>query len=188
MNPKKETKRLRWNKTFLGVRQQHTYWLYKVIDDILLENPQIEKFVEIGTGWGALSVVLGLHSILRGTSLLTIDVKNRHETITPIFEKLGIDWQEANCFDERTVKYIDAYIEGKSCFFFCDGDDKPREFNSFVRRLPAGSIICGHDYSDEIREGDISRTVEELELEPIHEEDWVGGTDDIRTCFFLKRK
>ena len=53
----------RWYKTFLGQHQQHTYWLYKVIDDIITDNPQLRRFVEIGTGAGALSVVLGLHAI-----------------------------------------------------------------------------------------------------------------------------
>jgi hypothetical protein len=32
---------------FLGAKPQHTYWLYKVIDDVLRRNPQVEKFVEL---------------------------------------------------------------------------------------------------------------------------------------------
>jgi hypothetical protein len=180
----------RWHKTFLGARQQHTYWLYKVIDDILAVNPQIERFVELGTGNGALSVILGLHSVLRGTKLLTIDKQRREgiKSLAPVFQKLKVMFINGNYLDVGTVSTIEKYIGNKPCFMFCDGakELKSNDFNFFGPRLPCKSIICAHDYPEIARPEDMSETIKKLNLIPLFEEEWVGGIDDIQTCFFLK--
>ncbi len=79
-----------WHKTFLGVRQQHNYMLYRLIDEVL-NHQHIEKFVEVGTGAGALSVVLGLHAVNRGSHLLTFDtqVRGRKPMLDRVFDATG---------------------------------------------------------------------------------------------------
>jgi hypothetical protein len=52
--------------------------------------------------------------------------------------------------------------------------------------LPSGSVIAAHDYTVEIFPEDISATVSKLSLEPLQQEDWTGGKDDIQTCFYRK--
>ena len=178
-------KKPRWHKTFLGARQQHTYWLYKVIDDILVNNPQILKFVEIGTGQGALSIVLGLHAAKRNTSLLTFDTNNRHPKVAMLFPLLNIVYHELNCFSLETKGILISHMVAPT-FFFCDGDSKPKEFSTFVPMLPPNSVVAVHDYSVEIKDSDMEDTVKEYNLEPLYKEEWVGGVDDIQTCFFLK--
>jgi len=179
-------KKPRWHNTFLGARQQHTYWLYKVIDDILVDNPQIYEFVEIGTGQGALSIVLGLHAAQRHTSLLTFDINDRHQKVTPLFTKLDILFHKLDCFTSKASHLMMHTMGGTPTFFFCDGDDKPKEFNTFVPMLPADSIIAAHDYGVEIKDADMVDTIKKYDLEPLHQEEWSGGIDDIQTCFFLK--
>ena len=172
-----------WHKTFLGVRQQHNYALYSSIDEVL-QNEPIERFVELGTGAGALSVILGLHAIQRNTHLLTFDYQTRGEKpkLDDVFKALHIEFIQANFFD--WIKYIQSYIQDKPCFLFCDGDDKAREFNTFAPILPVGSIIAAHDYGDEFK-------LDELQtkgLVPVLENRWDEDVYKLRTCFFKKEK
>lgn len=165
----------------MGVKQQHNYALYSAIDDILIDEP-IERFVEVGTGGGALSVVLGLHAVQRGTHLLTFDyqIRGMLPKLTDVFTALGVEFVKDNAFFNH--HRILSYIEDKPCFFMCDGDDKPTEFNTFVPLLPSGSIIAAHDYRDEFQ-------LKELDtngLTPLLAERWSEDVYKLRTCFFRK--
>ena len=174
----------KWHQTFLGVRQQHNYMLYQFIDAALNHEP-IERFVEIGTGAGALSIVLGLHAVNRGTRLLTFDplVRGRKPMLDRVFDALEIEFVQEDCFDnvERILKHMD----GKPCFFFCDGGNKSKEFNTFAPLLPAGSIIAVHDYeTKELRAEDIEETARGFT--PVLEKYWREKKFDIRTCFYRR--
>ena len=173
----------RYNGNFLGVRQQHSYRLHGIIDDILIENPQVTRFIEVGTGHGALSVILGLQALMRGSHLLTFDPQMREGLflLKPIFERLSIEFQLFSCFSIKSKVRMRNYIENNPCFFFCDGADKPKEFNTFSEFLPKDSIICAHDYTIEIQDKDIDNT----HLTPIHKVCWADR--DVLTCFW-KRK
>lgn len=180
-------KKPRWHNTFIGAKQQHTYWLYKVIDDILVSNPQIGRFIEIGTGQGALSIVLGLHSLARNTKLLTFDTQIRFSKSTQsIFDALSVKLIKDNCFTESSISDVIDWIGITPTFIFCDGDDKPREFNTFSQIVPRGSVIAAHDYSVEIKDSDIEEAVKCFNLRPLCKEEWIGGIDDIQTCFYYK--
>ncbi len=175
----------RWYKTFLGQRQQHTYWLYKVLDDVVTANPQLERFVEIGTGVGALSVILALHAVQRGSRLLTFDNRPElHEPLLPVFQALNVRDTGLDHWDCFGAVYL--LMDKRPTFFFCDGGDKSREFNFYAPYLASGSVIAAHDYGMECRPEDIEDTVTKLKLEPIQPEDWRGGKDDIQTCFYKK--
>jgi predicted O-methyltransferase YrrM len=178
----------RWHNTFLGIHQQHTYWLYKVIDDVLDCNPQIDRFIEIGTGNGALSVFLGLHALKRGTFLFTYDIKERKakKELDQIFKALDIVFVQADCFDHPHLGIV-GDIE-TPIFLMCDGGDKKKEFNYFAPFLPKGSIIAAHDYGVEILPEHISETVQTLELEPIIQDEWRKQPDDIQCCFYKVTK
>lgn len=172
-----------WHKTFLGVRQQHNYALYSAIDDVLLDTP-IERFVEVGTGGGALSVVLGLHAVQRGTHLLTFDyqIRGMLPKLLGVFSALGVEFIQANAFD--SLDRIIRHIGDKPCFFMCDGDEKPEEFNVFAPMLPAGSIIAAHDYGDEFQLKELNTDG----LTPLLPERWSEDVHKLRTCFFRKEE
>ena len=177
----------RWHKTFLGVRQQHCYGLYEVIDLVLLENPQICRFVETGTGGGALSVILALHAAQRGSHLLTFDKQERGHLhkVLPLFDRLGVEMHQIDSLSREAQMTIADYVGNHPCFFFIDTDDKPEEFNLFAPMLPKGSVVAVHDYDTwEIRPGQIEETVNLFKLQPLHRQAWTGGVDDIRTCFY----
>jgi hypothetical protein len=162
----------KWHKTFLGIRQQHTYWLYKVIDEILNEY-QVEGIIEIGTGRGALSIFLGLECFQREFEpLITVDIV-RPENVDRIFNLLNIRFIEKDIF---TIEFT----FDKPILLFCDGGNKAKEFNSFVPKLKSGSIIAVHDWERELSEKDIDTSL----VEPIKQEEWNQSPDNIHTSFW----
>lgn len=176
----------RWHKTFLGVEQQHTYWLYCVIDEILKENPQITKFIEIGTGNGCLSVFLALHARMRDTTLLTMDIRPRHEGVQKMFDILDVNFCELNCFTPLAEMKIGQEMAGQPTLLFCDGGNKTKEFNHFAAALPVGSVIASHDYPMETRPDLIKDTIAKLGLKPLKTDQWTTGPDNIATCFYKR--
>ena len=180
----------RWHKTFLGVRQQHCYGLYAAIDKVLLRNPKIERFVEIGTGGGALSVVLALHAVQRSSYLLTFDTQRRghRHKVDRVFDSLQVESHLLDCFSDEAREHIDWHLAGLPSFFFCDGGDRARELSEFGAILAPQSIIAVHDYPIELTNDQADKIARELALTPYLPEIWEGGIDDIKTCFFKAGK
>lgn len=176
----------RWRARFVTIPQQHTYWLYKVIDDILKENRvHITGAVEIGTGDGALSLVLGIECYRRShwKSLLTFDIERLPKCPYDLFEKIGICFVQADCFSEEAIEAIKDYVNSP-VFFFCDGGNKVKEFKTFAPMLPPHSIIAVHDWRYELCYDHIRETVEELKLQPVKKEEWCAPPDYILTSFW----
>jgi len=148
-----------WGLTFAGQKMGHNYRLYSVIDQIMKEYTDIKGIVELGTGRGALTTVLGLWGIKRDLPVLTIDRKDKHDNA--VFEALKITYIKTDLYGDLTKTYVEVFIENHSpLLFICDGGNKIKEFNYWAPRLNPGSIICAHDWNMEIDMGDIKDTVE----------------------------
>ena len=173
-----------WYTSFLGVRMQHNYGLYKTFDDVLVDNPQIERFVEIGTGGGAVSVILALHATQRDTHLLTFDTQTRgHKPkVDRIFKKLDVEFVEEDVFEN--IERIQKHIDGKPAFLFCDGGNKILEVNTFAPLLPSGSVIAAHDYGREVYPENVKDA--HVGYVPLYEERWLDTDIQIFTCFHKK--
>jgi len=192
----------RWYRDFLGIRQRHTYWLYKVIDDVLNENRQIKGIIETGTGAGALSVFLGLECYERELKpLLTYDIKEfvkgdrefnpfKEYKEPRLFKLLGIKFIVRDCFHEDSIREIEEYADGP-IFFMCDGGNKLEEFKYFARLIKKDSIIAAHDWESvaksKLTEENIAGTIKEHSLIPLHKEEWNSPPDYIKTCFWRKQ-
>lgn len=175
----------RWLKTFLGIPQGHTFWLYKVIDDILTENQEIRGIIEIGTYKGALSVFLGLECYERKLKpLLTFDIK-KYDELPKLFELLKVDFLLQDCFSIESINRIKEYLDAP-VLFICDGGNKNREFNQFASFLPKGSIIAVHDWPHEAWYAAIKNTVKQFGFVPIKIETWCAPPDYIFTSFWKK--
>ncbi len=173
-----------WYRRFLGVRQQHGYGMYIHLDGVLMDNPQITKFVEIGTGGGAFSVILALYAIQRGSHLLTYDfqIRGHKPKLDDVFLKLGIEFVMEDVFDNQD--HIQCYMDNTPTFLFCDGGNKRKEVKTFAPLLPSGSIIAIHDYGDEILPEDVKEHTKDWT--PILEELWLDKTAQLYTCFMRK--
>ena len=189
-----ERKEGRWWKTFLGIRQRHTYWLYEVIDDILNEDKQISGIIEIGTAAGALSILLGLECYERALKpLLTYDIKDWVKEKSGqfyykeprLFKLLGIRFIIRDCFSNESIAEIQEYAD-KPILLFCDGGNKKREFNELTPLLPVGSIVAAHDWTNEIKQEHIQLTLDKYAMQPLREKEWNNKPDYIETCFWRK--
>jgi hypothetical protein len=169
---------------FLGIKQHHNYWLYKIIEDILNENKQIKGIIEIGTAEGALSMLLGLECYVREFKpLLTYDIEKKKEP--KLFKLLGIKSIIRDCFNEKSIQEIKEYADSP-ILLICDGGNKAKEFNTFIPYLKSGSIIAVHDWNSRLKLEDIIDTVSKYNLKPLHEDKWDSPPDYIKTCFWRK--
>lgn len=167
------TKDLEWHTKFVGQRQQHNYWLYEVLGRVIEKNPQIKSIVEIGTGNGALTLVLGLWACRLNLILLTLDINpSQAEPISKVLDKLSVKRITLDEFSPVAIDSIRKHIGQEPCLMICDGGNKPRELNLWASMLPKGSIITGHDWTVEIQESDV-KDMEERLCEPIHKEWWL---------------
>ena len=140
-----------WHRTFMGQYMQHNYWLYYVLDDIIENNPQIKSIIEIGTGHGALTIILGLYGIKKGIPVFTIDINPKlSQPVWQIFSVLHIQQNSGDVFSNEIVSKIDSIINKQPAYIICDGGNKPKEFDFWSPRIPVGSIISAHDWGVEI--------------------------------------
>lgn len=160
-----------WHTNFIGVRQQHNYWLYKVLDEVMQANSQIRSIVEIGTGNGALTMVLGLWGVKLSVPVLSVDInQGLSAKIHAVLDRIGVARLEADERGDTCRDAITACIAGKPCLLICDGGNKPEELRTWAPRLPAGSVIAGHDWSVEIHDEDVANITN---IEPLFPEKWM---------------
>lgn len=138
-----------WHTTLLGNYMQHNFWMYAIIDRVMLANPQIQSIVEIGTGSGCVTTIFGLWGVHRGIPVVSIDHIHRHHD--HILKKLDVEFLQIDETLPSTQEAILNRIAGKPTWLFCDGGCKSRELKQFAPLLPSGSIISAHDLGTEFR-------------------------------------
>ena len=161
-----------WHTTFIGQLMQHNYWLYSVVDKVMVENPDIKSIVEIGTGCGALTTIFGLWGINRNIPVLSIDHQEHLHNKT-ILNKLGVNLLCADEFADSTREHILNTINNQKTWLYCDGGYKMKEFSSFAEALPKGSIISAHDLGVEFNAEVAMSSVPPGTVEPYKKELWM---------------
>jgi hypothetical protein len=175
-----------WHKTFIGQYMQHNYWLYYILDDIIGNNSQIMSIIEIGTGRGALTTVLGLYGIKKNVLVFTVDINSKFsQPMQPVFKALNIQFYTGDSFSDAIICKIDSIINNQPTYIICDGGNKIKEFNFWTPKIPIGSIISAHDWSVEISMNHIKDTVDKY-LQPYKPEKWTEM--NIQFATFKKMK
>lgn len=174
---------LPWHTTFIGQFMQHNYWLYNIVDKVMLENPQIKSIVEIGTGCGALTTVFGLWGLKLDIPVLSID-KNSQYYNRKILNHLNVNLLTADENSEEVQTKILSTIDNKPTWLYCDGGCKSVEFRKFAPLLPKDSIISAHDLGAEFSyEVNVKDMVPDIVI-PYREDYW---TDlNIQLAIFKK--
>jgi len=162
---------LQWHTTFIGRRMQHNYWLYFIIDDIL-QNNDVKSIVEIGTGSGALTTVLGLWGLYKNIKVLSLDLMDYLTGYKNVLNQLNVELLVTDEFSDITKNKILEFVDNKSTYLYCDGGNKRQEFNTFVPSLPQDSIISIHDWTNECKLEHILETAGKY-CEPYKEERWL---------------
>lgn len=175
-----------WHLNFIGQYMQHCYYLYYIIDDIIQNNPQIKSIVELGTGYGALTIVLGLWGIKLNIPIITVD--NKPEKIAPIksiLNTLKVNILSIDQFSPEAEKALLEFIGNNSTYFICDGADKDWEFNKFVPLLPDKSVISCHDWLTECKPEEIKQIAEKY-CKPYKPEEWTKL--NVQYATFIKKE
>ncbi|MHC4397441.1 MAG: hypothetical protein ACYS1A_17510 [Planctomycetota bacterium] len=149
----------RYGLSFIGSKMGHNFYLHYLIDVIFSRFRDLRGILELGTGHGALTLVLGLWAQKRTIPIMSIDKADRHQQ-GKLFQLLKIRWLKANHFESNTMDIIELFMElNAPTLLVCDGGDKIAEFNTFVPLLQKESIIIAHDWNVEIQMSDINTTV-----------------------------
>lgn len=176
MNPVHKRKRRngenswQWRLTFIGQRMGHNYYLYYVLDQVFARVPGIRSVIEIGTGHGAMTTVLGLWGIKLGIPVWSFD----HKVLCDrkIFNALNVQFCKTDEFSRVAISIVDDAARLGPVFLICDGGDKVREFALWVPRLSPGSIIGVHDWGVEIGPEDVAGIVSKYDLAAFLPQSW----------------
>lgn len=160
-----------WRLTFCGQRMGHNYYLYYLIDQVFAHHPGIEGIVEIGTGHGAMTIVLGLWGAKRGIPVLSID-KNAGLHDRWLLSRLNVAFYQHDEFGKDAQWIIAKVLRDRRVFLVCDGGNKPKEFQMWAPEILPGSVIAVHDWGVEIGPEDVDGYVEECGLVPFLPKKW----------------
>lgn len=137
--------------SFVGQSAAHNPYIYHVISEVLKER-EVHSIVELGTYHGALTVYLGLWGAKLGIPVYTFDIEpNLHESVKPVFDKLGIEFFELDDMTDEGLKKIIECVDDKPTYLICDGGNKQGEFLRYFPIVPVGSMLSVHDF---LTEGD----------------------------------
>ncbi len=180
--------------TVMGFTCQQVNGVFYAFEQMLLqlecEGRPAARIVEIGTGYGGLTVMLGLWGVAHNTKMHTYDIRTDVDN-SKVFRTLAIDAHIANVFDIDTTREIERCIQQPgTTLLLCDGGEKVREFNLLAPMLKPGDIIMAHDYWPdaesfdrevrhrlwgwlEITDADAQEIAKVFHLEPFLQELWL---------------
>lgn len=143
-----DSKTWQWRLTFCGMTQQHNYYAYYVLDQCFACFPHVKSIVELGTGNGAITIVLGLWGVKLGIPVLSLDRQDKCDH--KILDRLGVTFVQCNMWRPERIQLIKDHIGKSPTFMFCDGGNKANEIQYWAPLLKEESIIMVHDWGAEI--------------------------------------
>lgn len=161
---------LPWHTTFIGQFMQHNYWLYRIVDQVMIENPQIKSIVEIGTGCGALTTVFGLWGLKKNIPVLSIDNKKLYDE--KILTHLNVKLLQQDEFLDSTKDTVLSIINNEPTWIYCDGGFKTKEFLTYAPLITKNSIISAHDLGTEFSDKIALEQLGENIVEPYKQDCW----------------
>jgi len=136
-----------YDYSFFGfVMQQKKGILDQFSEFLIQERPQ--RIIEIGMGYGGLSIGLALYSYLNNIDYTTYDIELRHgiaERSKEVIELLGKKLIIADIFELEDEMARLYQIDGK-VLTLCDGGNKIKELDIFSKYIKSNDIIMAHDY------------------------------------------
>lgn len=174
----------------LGQHVVHS-WAELFFIEQILDKYHFDSLIETGTYEGGLSLFLGVHALRMNAKAVTFDIKPEPLNVRQGFygklkPLLPLEFHQLDCCSDEAVEIIKHYISLGRTLIYCDGGEKPKEFNLYAPLLKVGDVIMSHDrgddravqvdssgrrYGREIFYGSIKETVEKCKLAPFHDEE-----------------
>ena len=166
----------------LGVYIAHTWMELGLILDFI-NSARITRFVEIGIHKGGLAAILA-HSTEHLPHFHYLGIEINQSLIEDSVRKLFHPLMEerdirqlviADALKQATVEKVSEWIHRSAgpALVYCDGGDKPKEFNLYAPIIRSGDFIAAHDRdyggykAAEIKPKDVEQTVAEQGLIPV---------------------
>jgi cephalosporin hydroxylase len=125
--------------------------------EVLLNTYSFSTIIELGTGFGATAILLGVHSHMRGAKVFSYDNK---PTVTPpvqrLYDALGVTFEVMDIF-ENVAKIAELIRLPGRTLLYCDNGDKSKELEIWGKYLKSGDIALVHDYPEEITDATLDR-------------------------------
>jgi hypothetical protein len=176
--------------TFLGGLSVQT-WTALYLWEKLFNEYEVERFIEIGCGFGNTSVFFLLQAVNRGFDYAGWDSNRRRfkkaYVNNPIKQLLDLQHKitNANVFEpENTISIMKEIEKPGRTILFCDGGDKIHEFRTFAPRLKENDIVAVHDWGRAITMDHIKETVTDNCFRPLLVEEHVQLKTE--TAMFIK--
>ena len=156
-----------------GIMVSHSWTEIGAVLEVV-NKYKVDLFVEIGFHRGGLGTLLVPNCLYNfGFHYLgfDIDMEIAEPSFLEIVEQtLFARFVFEDALSELAIGIVsDALSKSLHPMIYCDGGDKPREFDIFSRMLPADGLVMVHDYPIEFREEHFENAdwVERIE------EDWL---------------
>jgi len=159
------------NHKFLGGGMSQNYFAIPWFE-YYFDIHKFEYIVEIGSQKGCLSTYLAnFAGITEQCFFETYEIdpnkdwyERKYEGCGHWYEKLAeispfINFYHDDIFKEDSINHIKENISQFKTFIFCDGGNKPQEFNTLAPLLKQGDCIAVHDWGHEINLASISECV-----------------------------
>lgn len=166
-----------WPSFYGYIAEQSSLGL-DLIKEILEENTDILRVVELGTGHGGMSLFLGTCVSPRSGRVLTIDrvriMDRGFDAWNAVAQGLGVSFLQGDVFSPETVRAVSEFTRGHRALIFCDDGDKKREVALYTEVLKSGDLLMAHDY-DGFSLADLTERTLAL-LAPYRQEPFSQGT------------
>jgi len=129
---------------FLGFNMQQQEGVVPAFDQ-LLKATTPSRIIELGTGFGGLTVFLGLYGYSNACEVSTYDNEPKDDEYKQLIAYLGVTRYTADLFSMADEIAREIASPGKT-ILICDNGNKVLEFNNFASALKAGDVIMAHDY------------------------------------------
>jgi glycosyltransferase involved in cell wall biosynthesis len=187
---KSSRQRDRENTWLFGVRAVQYATDTVLWHKLFTDHPNIKNIVELGTGWGGLSLLFAVYAEQLGAEFRTYDTGEIPYRFvgspdspmaydTPLGARYRESFVHGDIFGDRHDEIVELIQNPGQSLIFCDNGNKPLEVQEFSKHAKPGDIIAVHDWLEEIRPEDIPEDLTQI---------MVKDTKESRaaTAFFVK--
>ena len=153
-----------WHTTIFGLPALQAWQDFMLWEIFLNEHPA-KGMLEIGTWNGGTSLYLALQSQQRGIDFHTLDWQKYASFASPLMFPVEKVFLHRDVWLEPTKAEIKQLTRVRPFILFCDGGNKPKEFQTFGPMLAKGDYLAVHDYGNEFTLPDIGEVKVEFVMQ-----------------------
>jgi hypothetical protein len=146
-----------WHTYIFGMQGVQTYTdIY--LWETFLNAHRFNTLIELGSGSGAFSTWLYLQCVNRGASFFTFDKVHPPALDWPMNKANGLAGRFflGDMFSGKGMSALRGMLDtvNRPAILFCDGGNKPKEFQTFTPMMQPGDFVIVHDYGTEFGDND----------------------------------